>query len=223
MLAAAYRLCFQVPDLEGTAPMIERRCNGAFIGSDPAPRRLMLELALEDADLKQDLRVIGLINSALHSEDEPLGNLGKQMLERYPELAHLPAIVEALPDSAGALPDYESFRSTVNPIFTTMGPDERACVNCHNSRPVLFLPQPGPDEDEEPVIRQRYRSVLRVIDLENPENSLILNKPTHPAPENPRGPSSPAHHIGGPRFQKGDETYSRILGWINGSSGSREN
>ncbi len=26
VVAAAYRLCFQVPDLEGMAPMIERRC-----------------------------------------------------------------------------------------------------------------------------------------------------------------------------------------------------
>ena len=64
--------------------MIGRRCNGAFIGSDPVPRRLILELALEDADLKQDLRVVGLISSALHSEDEPLGNLGRQIVERYP-------------------------------------------------------------------------------------------------------------------------------------------
>ena len=217
MFAAAYRLCFQVPDLAGMAPMIERRCNGAFIGSDPAPRRLMLELALEDADLKQDLRVVGLINSVLHSEDEPLRNLGRQMLESYPALGNLPAILEALPESAGTLPDYESFKATVNPVFTAMGPDERACINCHNSRPILFFPQLGPDEEEEPVIRQRYRSVLRVIDLENPEASLILNKPTNPAPENPKGPSSPAHHIGGPRFQKGDETYNRILRWITGS------
>ena len=223
MLAAAYRLCFQVPDLAGMAPMIERRCNGAFIGSDPAPRRLMLELALEDADLKQDLRVIGLINSALHSEDEPLESLGRQMLQKYPALGNLPAILEALPESTKALPDYQSFKSTVNPIFTTMGPDERACINCHNSRPVLFFPQLGPDEEEEAVIRQRYRFVLRVIDLESPEESLILNKPTNPAPENPKGPSSPAHHIGGPRFQKGDQTYNRILAWIKGAESSRDN
>ncbi len=223
VLAAAYRLCLQVPGLAGMSPMIERRCNGAFIGSDPAPKRLMLELALEDPDLKQDLRVVGLINSALHSEDELLGGLGRRMLERYPELGSLPAILEALPDSAGALPDYESFKSTVNPIFTTTGSDERACVECHNSRPILFFPQLGPDEDEEPVIRQRYRSVLRVIDLENPETSLILNKPTNPVPENPKGPSSPAHHMGGPRFQKGDETYNRILEWISSSGGSRDN
>ncbi len=183
----------------------------------------MLELAREDADLRQDLRVVGLINSALHSEDEALGSLGRQMLKRYPSLGNLPAILEAFPESTGALPDYDSFKSTVNPIFTTMGPDERACINCHNSRPVLFFPQPGPDEEDEAVIRQRYRSVLLVIDLENPEESLILNKPINPAPEKPKGPSSPAHHIGGPRFQKGDETYNRILGWIKGSAESREN
>ena len=223
MLAAAYRLCFQVPDLAGMAPMIERRCNGAFIGSDPAPRWLMLELALEDVDLKQDLRVVGLINSALHSEDETLESLGRQMLQKYPALASLPAILEALPESTKALPDYESFKSTVNPIFTAMGPDERACINCHNSRPVLFFPQLGPEEEAEPVIRQRYRSVLRVIDLESPEESLILHKPTNPAPENPKGPSSPAHHTGGPRFQKGDETYNRILEWIKGSENRRDN
>ncbi len=31
ILAAAYRLCFQVPDLAGMAPMIERRCNALLL------------------------------------------------------------------------------------------------------------------------------------------------------------------------------------------------
>ena len=217
VLAAAYRLCFQAPDLAGMAPMIDRRCNGAFIGSKPGPKRLMLELALQDPALKQDPRVIGLINSALHSDDEALAGLGKQLLEKHPELKSLPAVLEALPDSAAALPDYESFKAIVNPIFMATGSDERACVNCHKTRPVLFLPLAGPNEDEEPVIRQRYRSVLCVIDLENPEKSLILNKPTSPLPENPEGPSSPDHHTGGPRFNKGDATYNRILKWIQGA------
>jgi len=127
-----------------------------------------------------------------------------------------------VPESTGVLPGYESFKSTVNPIFTAPGPDERACIHCHSSRPILFLPQPGPDEPEEPAIRQRYRSVLRVIDLKNPEESLILNKPTHPAPEDPKGPSSPAHHTGGPRFQRGDAAYTRILEWIKGSAPDRQ-
>ena len=216
VLAAAYRLCFQVPDLAAMAPMIDRRCNGAFIGSKPGPRRLMLELALQDPALKQDPRVIGLINSALHSDDEPLADLGKQLLEKHPELKSLPAVLEALPDTAAALPDYESFKAAVNPIFTATGSDERACVNCHKTRPVLFLPLAGPNEDEDPAIRQRYRSVLRVINLENPEESLILNKPTNPMPENGEL-STPEHHSGGPRFQKGDATYNRILGWIQGA------
>lgn len=214
ILAAAYRLCFEVPGLEATAPMIHRRCNGAFIGSKPAHQRLLLEAALENSDLRKDLRFVGLISTVLHSQDEGLQQLGKMMVERYPDLKAQPAIREALGEGTLGIPDYESFKKTVNPIFSSTGSDGRACVNCHNSRPVLFLPVAGPNEDDEPVTQQRYLSVLRVIDLENPAASLILNKPTHPMSEDPKGASRPDHHTGGVRFEKGDETYSQILGWI---------
>ncbi len=214
ILAAAYRLCFEVPGLEATAPMIHRRCNGAFIGSNPAHQRLLLEVALENPDLRKDLRVVGLISTALHSQDDGLQQLGEMIVEKHPDLKGHPAIRKALGEDSPGLPDYESFKKTVNPIFSSRGSDGRACVNCHNSRPVLFLPVAGPYEDDEPVTRQRYLSVLRVIDLENPAGSLILNKPTYPVSEDPKGASSPDHHTGGVRFQEGDETYRRILGWI---------
>ncbi len=214
VLAAAYRLCFQMTGLEATAPMIHRRCNGAFIGSNPALQGLLLELALENPDLRKDLRVVGLISTALHSQDETLQKLGGKMVEEHPELEGQPAIREALGEANSGLPDYALFRETVNPIFSASGSDERACVNCHNSRPVLFLPMTAPGEDEEPVIRQRYRSVLRVLDLENLPASLILNKPTLPMAEDSGGSSSPDHHTGGVRFEQGDETYERILKWI---------
>ena len=86
------------------------------------PRRLMLELALEDADLKQDLRVVGLINSALHSEDEPLGSLGRLMLERYPDLGDLPAILEALPESTGRWPWISSRSGSPGPATSSRSP-----------------------------------------------------------------------------------------------------
>ncbi len=216
VLAAAYRLCLQIPDLAATASMIDRRCNAAFTGSKADLKRLMLELVLQDPALKQDPRVVGLLNSALHSDDESLSDLAKELLAGHPELKSLPAIMEALPDASAGLPDYPSFKTAVNPIFVATGSDGRACVNCHKTRPILFLPLAKPNEDEEPVIRRRYRSVLLVIDLENPDESLILNKPTSPMPENPEGPVPPGYHTGGPRFEKGDETYNRILNWIRG-------
>ena len=47
ILAAALRLCFQVPRLEIIAPMVHKRCNGAFIGKNPQQKQLLLKLVLE--------------------------------------------------------------------------------------------------------------------------------------------------------------------------------
>ncbi len=214
ILAAALRLCFQVPRLEIIAPMVHKRCNGAFIGKNPQQKQLLLKLVLEYPHLKKDLRVVGLIAMSLHSKDESLQHLGKTLVEKYPKLKENPAIREAVAETDSGLPNYQLFKNTVDPIFIASGSDGRACVNCHSKRPILFLPTAGPNDEKESIIRQRYLSVLRVVDLETPLDSLILNKPTNPVAEKPEETSNSNHHSGGPRFQKGDGTYQAILAWI---------
>ena len=220
--SAVLSLCFKIDQLATTAPMVERRCNSSFIGQKLDPQLALLKLLLEDSRPLADLRMIGLISRGLHSEEPLLRELVTNILARYPHLAETPAIAEAVGSADQDLPGYEKFVERVNPILTAPGSDGKACVDCHKSRPILFLPTPRGDAGEEDLLPQRYQSVLRVIDLTDPEASLILNKPRNPAPETPRSPSGPGLHTGGTRFEKGSSTYQTLLEWIrSGASGGQ--
>jgi hypothetical protein len=60
----------------------------------------------------------------------------------------------------------------------------------------------------EDQLQARYRAALRVVDLEAPERSLILRKPTSPKGE------APFTHGGDVRFEPDSAPYQAILGWI---------
>ena len=133
-------------------------------------------------------------------------------------MASNPAVVEALATRQGQpssrVPDFDTFRTEIAPILTAPGSDATACVECHKTRTILRLRPPEELADEEERLRQYYRSLLRVIDLNDPEKSLLLRKPTRPAPQTQPAPASLDTHTGGARFQEGDETYQAILRWI---------
>jgi hypothetical protein len=89
---------------------------------------------------------------------------------------------EALRDvQPGSVLDFRYFVIRIEPILATPGPDGKACVFCHASHVIFKLEPPNPDgvfSDQDS--KDNYKYAMRVVDITNPEKSLILVKPTRP-------------------------------------------
>jgi cellulose synthase operon protein C len=117
----------------------------------------------------------------------------------------------------GRRPSFTTFRDKVNPLFYKAGEDGHSCAKCHDNHTILRIAPAdasGPGEDPLAV---NYASTLKVIDLDHPENSLLLRKPMSPHGQGDPDPSSPTGltHVGGPRWNNTDHpAYRAILDWI---------
>ena len=216
---AAIELCLKAPQLE-EMPSIKRRFDNAFVGYNPTKKQAILELAQENEAFLQDLRVISLISDALRNEQ--LQELAVTIVKQEQRLKENPAIAEALMNLPGSpievdtkLPSFDIFTENVEAIFQKLGPEEKSCIDCHKSHPILRLrPVEGGRAGER--IQEHYRNTLRVLDLKEPENSLLLLKPTLPAP--PPGTlihtGDRTNHSGDTHWGKGSPSYQTLLDWI---------
>src|SRR5438045_7400166 len=98
--------------------------------------------------------------------------------------------------------DEAFFRGYVQPILEKRGRDGYACVHCHATH-TLF--------------DGTYGTVRNVVDTANPENSLILRKPTSSSESEGVAGSTVLSHGGGLRFTKDSPEYHTILQWIKGA------
>jgi hypothetical protein len=121
---------------------------------------------------------------------------------------------------AKQLLDYEFFKVYVQPILTKKGPDGFACVNCHATHTIFKLIEP--DEygvlTEEQIRRNYASAVGNVVNISDPENSLILNKPISREDAAGIGNSQRFSHGGDVRWPEGKRSveYRTILRWIRG-------
>ncbi|HTM49272.1 MAG TPA: hypothetical protein VL285_11340 [Bryobacteraceae bacterium] len=99
-------------------------------------------------------------------------------------------------------PDEAYFRGYVEPILETRGKDGYACVHCHASH-TLF--------------NGTYSTVMNVVDLNDPENSLILRKPISNSQSEGTLGSTQLSHGGAVRWEKDSPEYRTILNWIKGA------
>jgi HEAT repeats/Squalene-hopene cyclase C-terminal domain len=99
-------------------------------------------------------------------------------------------------------PDQTYFRAYVEPILTKRGRDGYACVHCHATH-TLF--------------NGTYETALNVVDQGDPENSLILRKPTSSSESEGVLGSKVLPHGGGIRWEKDSPEYQTILRWIKGA------
>ena len=128
---------------------------------------------------------------------------------------------EALRDvQPGSVLDFDFFVSKVEPILAATGADGKACVMCHASHVIFKLRPPNTEGQFSPQDSEaNYRYAMRVVDIRNPNHSLMLIKPTRPTDAAGNVDDYLATHNGGQRWH-GDESswqYKTILEWIRGA------
>ena len=107
----------------------------------------------------------------------------------------------AAPDTPFHL-DEGYFRAFVEPILHKKGKDGYACADCHATHTIF---------------RANWATVRNVVNAADPENSLILRKPTSTAESEGITGAKQLAHGGGQRFAKGSPEYETILRWIQGA------
>jgi hypothetical protein len=218
------------PDHKPAAPVYNRIGNDieqiAFFGESAnrmagaiapllgSPDAEMRRLAAKAALLVRDNRFADVNRIA-----GPAGPAVKQLiaaLDTMPEAADVartlhpapPAISDAAAGTRqpGQRPqaklDEAFFRGYVQPILEKRGKDGYACVHCHATH-TLF--------------DGTYATAQRVVDVADPENSLILRKPTSSSETEGIAGSTTLAHGGGVRFTKDSPEYATILAWIKGA------
>jgi HEAT repeat protein len=127
---------------------------------------------------------------------------------------------DALTDvQPGSVLDFRTFVTRIEPILAKPGPDGKACVNCHASHVIFKLEPPNAegkfsDQDSE----NNYKYAMRVVDITEPDKSLMLIKPTRPTDSAGDVGDYLATHNGGQRWHgnQSSEEYRTILDWIRG-------
>lgn len=211
VVAAAVDIVMSSADLAAD-PQLWRRFNAALSHAAADRRKAILDRAARKGPVS-DVRVIAVIVEGLTDGNADLRSAAGALVKSQPALQKNPAVAEALArtgDAATAvvLPGFDVFKTRVQPVLETLGPDNKRCSNCHEAHSVLRLPPMEASSASDEVLQMRYRTALRVVDLEAPERSLILRKPTSPKGE------APFTHGGDVRFEPGSPPYQAILGWI---------
>ncbi|HEY2933417.1 MAG TPA: hypothetical protein VGK99_16885 [Acidobacteriota bacterium] len=215
---AAFEVAMRAPRLSDD-PNIARRLNVAFSSRDAQKKKIILDFAVKHG-MVRDMRVLSLLSETLVDSDKTVADTAYTIVNSDKSLQENPAINEALarrPDFQGKkikLPDFDSFKQNVQPLFEVLGSDEKACHHCHDTHPIFRLNATESGKATNEQIMAQYRSSLRVINLSEPEKSLLLVKPSSPAPPDESEVARPDSHGGGVRWVKGSPEYQKVLDWI---------
>lgn len=236
---SALRLVLEKEDL-WAEETLRKSAEALLHSKKPEDIQAVLQLARNHPSLREDLRLIETYTNAL-SNAENLRTLALDLLRQAKKIATNPALrlaMQSLLQSANVrhrqlaeqilqgyqgrrgnpeqLLDFEYFAVRIQPLLLAKGADGRSCFDCHSNHTILNLQPPdSTGQFPQEVTRNNYRSALRVVDLENPENSLILRKPRSPGVISPETGVS---HVGGPRWASKDHpAYQAILDWLNGA------
>jgi len=106
----------------------------------------------------------------------------------------------------------------VNPLFYQPSEDGYACVSCHQNHTILRIIEAGAAGDTSGgQLAINYNSALKVVNLGDPESSLLVRKPRSPQGQGGSEPASPTGltHVGGPRWENAEHpAYQAMLAWI---------
>jgi hypothetical protein len=107
--------------------------------------------------------------------------------------------------------DYETYKKTVEPIFTKKRPGHARCVACHSASNNAFRLQPLAEGSAwtEEQSRRNFESVVILVNKSNPQASKLL---MHPLAHEAGGDE---FHSGGRQFvSKDDPDWKAIAAWI---------
>ncbi len=248
MIRSAWQLTSSRPEWRGERT-IAAAVDELLTTSETGKRRLILGMLGEGTPVVEDERLLNLIIGSLGDKNEQLRAAALSAVRRVKGLsAHTAvrsaiAVIAADPNerlqeqaialyegearrSAGPTRtlDYEFFVQRVMPLLAAKGRDGNACVNCHFNHTILKLTPPdAAGRLAESQLRENYASASRVVDRANPENSLILRKPTSDAAQEGVVGSKRIPHGGGQRWTGIDDpAYRTVLDWINGARINRQ-
>jgi hypothetical protein len=243
---AAAQLTLLAPRLR-ELPVIAAALDELLKTQSAAKRKMLLDLITADTPINDDLRIISLLAESLEDRDENLRSAGLNAVRRVKALQSNGAIRAGLSkltkdpnqrlqglaiamyqgqDGGVALDlraeemlDYAFFAQRVAPLLARKGPDGNACVNCHTTHTIFKLVEPDKQgRFTEDQLRENYRSALKVVDLANPETSLIIRKPLGDASQEGLVGSKKTPHGGGMRWNGlTDPATQTVLEWINGA------
>jgi HEAT repeat protein len=195
----------------------------------PDAREALLRL-LVDADPKVRESALGVVEAHRLLADSPeTARRVKALVEDRSLVARARAAMQAQgfdPErieadvrlSRSRLLSPSLFRRRVNPLFYEAGDDGYSCARCHANHAILRVAEADSAKgftDEQVTVN--YNSALKVINLGDPESSLILRKPRSPQGQGEADPTSPTGltHVGGPRWEGTDHPgYRAILDWL---------
>ncbi len=201
-----------------------------------------------NTDLSLNL-ALGITTTALQHDDARVRIRAVDTVRAIPKLQDNPAVVTAIRGLAKAdtaddtesakaflashdargklanadvteLLDFDYFARHVQPILQTPGPDKTACVTCHAGHSIFKLNPPDLEGRLTPAeLRENYQSALKVVDLESPEQSLILVKPTSPFDGIGNLGAYRKTHGGDVRWKDAanSDPYRTLLKWIQGA------
>lgn len=181
--------------------------------ADPEMRRLAIQavLLVRDAKFGTVSKVSGAPGAARDrlvavAKKNPENEVNLEVLKAFNAAPPRPKTAQAMSARSGRAverPDESYFRGYVQPILEKRGKDGYACVQCHASHAIFD--------------GNSFGSAMRVVNLENPEESLILRKPISNAETEGIAGSNTIPHGGGMRFEKDSPEYNTILNWIRGA------
>jgi len=208
------------------------RHNGDLKVKEPLEYPLVVDIALESL-LNQDANVSAAALDTLRKvpdvEKRPdfRAAMDKLKSSSNPRLKLIANSVlqgkdlgEALRDvQPGSVLDFRFFETRIEPILAKPGADGKACVFCHASHVIFKLLPPNSegvfsDQDS----KENYQYAMRVVDITNPDKSLLLIKPTRPTDSEGNVGDYLGTHNGGQRWHgnESSDQYRTILEWIRG-------
>ncbi len=132
------------------------------------------------------------------------------MLTTFTRLVLLTLVISATHLAIAQSLDFETYRTSVEPIFAKKRPGHARCVACHSASNNAFKLQPlaeGATWTEEQS-RRNFESVSRLVNASNPQASRLL---LHPLAHEAGGDE---FHSGGRQFlSKDDPDWKALASW----------
>jgi HEAT repeat protein len=194
-------------------PIVVDTVLASLLNSDANVSAAALDTLREVGSVEKRPDFLAAMNTLQNSSNPRLKLIATSVL-------HGNKLGDALRDvEPGSVLDFRYFVTKIEPILAKPGPDGKACVFCHASHVIFKLEPPnaeGKFSDQDS--KENYKYAMRVVDITNPDKSLIVVKPTRPTDSVGNVGDYLATHNGGQRWQgnESSEQYRTILEWIRG-------